>query len=332
MDITNVLKDHGIGISSVDELKEFKLLKDIAQPGDRTYFDSYGDFDDNVNLALKQVDTWKIDMLKMNVVTENNYTTIRTLYNVKMAGTRPRLSKKYFFAVVYAGSVTSDGLLKIFSKDGIREIQNIDWGNVYNKSLGVFEDSVTGNIAVHIGVDMIVFDKDLNIIKDRFELVSNNRPTMGIGTVFYNGYIYSTRIGNTLIKYDYQTNTVVNVLSSTNYVKALICNGPKNRIWIAGDNTIYDLDFNKISNANGYYNSDGTGTLNLIEKIPSADGNTFMITRYGFGIEYNLNKNNLKARLLTETSQVSDYGHFFTNSDNKTLLYMTDSRLYVYTR
>lgn len=332
MNITNVLKDHGIGIGGVDEFKEFKLLKDMAQPGDRTYFSSYGDFDDNVNLVIHNTGKDAVEVLRMNIVTENSYTTVNTYPNMYTAGSKPSFSKNYCFTTLYGTSVTKDGYLYIFRRDGTL-LHRVVWGDVYNKEVYVLEDVVTGNIALRVGYDMVVYDKNLNIIKDKFYMNSTGRPLFIAGTTFYNGYIYSINDKRSVVIYDYQTDSVVKNLFTSNYTNYLICNGSKNRIFVPGNNAIYDLNFNLILKVNGHCDfSSDSGRMYSVIKRSVPNGIDFLINNSGFGIGYNLTDSNLKTRILTETSQLNDYGWYYANSDGKTLLYMTNGWIYVYVR
>jgi hypothetical protein len=335
MDITNVLKDHGIGIGGVNEFKEFKLLRSISIP-DRGYFSNDGDFDDNINLTFK-IDTSakKTLLMKMNVLTDTDYTQVNSLSNLRLYS-RPRFSKKYFFALIFDYESIKNGYLYVFTKDGTRILKQISLGDIYNYNLQrVLEDPITGEIAVIFrwsGLTFItIFDQNLNIIKQQYTAISDG-PIVGQGSFFYNGYIYSSNKNNEIIKYDYKTDKNVKSFRPNVYHFAMISNPSSNNIYSTGDNKIYDLDFNEINKANGYYNFSGTGSMGLVESLPILDGTGILTQEYGFGFEYKLDKNELKARILMETDLLSSTGWFFTNRDTKTLLYMTNYTMYVYVR
>lgn len=335
MNITNVLKDHGIGIGGVDEFKEFKLLRSISIP-DRGYFSNDGDFDDNINLTFTlDYDGRKTLLKKMNVLTDTDYTQVNSLSNLRLYS-RPRFSKKYLFALIYDYESIKNGYLYVFTKDGTRILKQISLGDIYNYNLQrVLEDPITGEIAVIFRwsnmIFITIFDQNLNIIKQKYTAISDG-PIVERGSFFYNGYIYSSNKDNKIIKYDYKTNTNVKAFIPKILTSIMILNPFSNNIYVAGDNKIYDLDFNEINKANGYYDFSSPGNMGLVDSLPILNGSGLLTQQYGFGFEYKLKNNKLKSRILSEVDKTYDYSWHFTTRDTKTLLYVTNSIMYVYVR
>ncbi|NFA59449.1 hypothetical protein K8O96_12190 [Clostridium sporogenes] len=334
MNITNVLKDHGVGIGGVDEFKEFKLLRSVTATASN--LSGYGDFDDNVAILFKEdFDNKRTLMSKFNVLTDNTFTQVNTLNELRLHN-KPRFSNKYLFALLRRFDSTKTGYLYVFTKDGSRIVKQITLHlEISPYSLKrVLDDPITGNIAVIYSWNelnyVVIYDSNLNVVKDEFSMISD-APKLDQGTFFYNSYIYGVNSYD-LVKYDYRTNTNVKNIKLDYSITSLITNQNTKRIFSPGMNKIYDFDLNEIVDSNGHYRFSSPGTMNISNSLPLIDGAAIFANSYNFGFEYKLEKDKLNARVMTEVPQTSSMVSHYVTRDLKTLVCVLNNTFIVYTR